>query len=433
MNARFGLFYLLVFLFPACTFAGDVTLTLSEYQAQALRANHELREAGFAAQGADEAARGAFTGYFPKVSAAAGIANTNILPGLNSPIGLLPLTKDSNAASIGMITAVQPLYAGGRIANGNRLAKTGFAAARQQLRAKRNEVLAESEKKYRQLQVLNSKMLTLLAYEKLMDSLYAQVTEALERGLATKTDALRVKLKKEEIAVRKNQLGKLTETAGKDLILYAGMAVSGAVRLGEQAETVAPADYSTQSLRGQLETRPEYQLLQIGVDAAALQKKIKIGGYLPSFAVGASVYRTDYYANANFSRDANYQDTVAFGMLSIPLSDWWEASHKIKEMRLKEDTAREQLKALGDYLLLDMENKLRTLETAYDQVNLAQIEIEQAQANKSEIEDGYKNGTEKLSDYLQALALELDSQNKLVETKAEYFKAKTAFLLATGQ
>ena len=424
---------LLLLFAPLNASAETVSLTLREYQDLALHGNHELREAGLSAGGAEQAAKGAFTNYFPKVSASGGIANTDILPGLTQPIGLLPQTGQSNGASLAMLSATQPLFAGGRIVNGNRLAKVGLTAAQEQLRAKKNEVLSESEKKYRQLQVLDGKMKTLLAYEKMMDSLYSQVSEATERGIATKTDSLRVKLKKQEIAIKKEQLKKIIEIAKKDLKIYAGIKMNADIQLKEEEESVEQPAYSTETLRAQLAARPEYKLLETGVEAARLQKKMKLGSYLPSLAVGAGLYRADYYANNNFTNSASYRDTVAFGMISIPLSDWWEASHSIKEMQLKEDAAHERLTALGEYLLLDMENKLQVFETSYEQFLLSQVGIEQAQTNKSELEDGYKNGTEKLYNYLEALALESESQNKLLEAKSEYFQARTAFLLAIGK
>ncbi len=79
-----------------------------------------------------------------------------------------------------------------------------------------------------------------------------------------------------------------------------------------------------------------------------------------------------------------------------------------------------------------MESKLTQLETSYEQVKVAKIGLELAQTNKLESEDGYKNGTEKLSDYLEALALEQEKENKLDEAKANYFQAKTAFLISTA-
>ena len=422
-----------LFMSSVCNAAEPKAMSIRDYQEQALRGNHELKEAALESEAAAQAKSGAFTKYFPKLVAGAGVANTNVLPGLSSPIEMLPLTKDSNGAAVAMLTATQPIYAGGRIVNGNRLAATGKNAASQQLNMKLNEVLAESERKYRQLGILNGKMQTLQAYEKMLDALDAQVAQAFELGIASKTDRLRVKLKKDEVLVKKMQLRKMLEVAEKDLKIYAGIPVGETVLLKEDDEAVNPPALSSDTLRDSLAARPEYKLLETGVEAARLQKKMKLGGYLPSFAVGASVYQADYFKHNNFNTASVYRDTIAFGMMSIPLSDWWEASHTVKEMELKENAAREKFSAMSEYLLLDMENKLKKHETAYDQVLLAQIGLDEALANRSEREDGYKNGTEKLSDYLESLALELDSRNKLAEARAEYFQTRTAFLLATGQ
>ena len=95
-------------------------------------------------------------------------------------------------------------------------------------------------------------------------------------------------------------------------------------------------------------------------------------------------------------------------MVSIPLSDWWGGAHAISEMKLKEDSARERLAYASDYLVLDMRDKLQKYEQAYQRVQVARTGCEEADANKSEIEDGYNNGTEKLSDLLEAMMSALD-------------------------
>jgi outer membrane protein TolC len=423
---------LFAFSLPAC--AQDSGLTLTRYQKLALENNHELREAAFARESARQTEKGAFTKYFPAVTAAGGIANTDILPGLNTPLSLLPLTGTNNGVTVGALNVSQTLFAGGRVFNSNKLAGVGSNVAELQLEIKRNEIISASEKKFRLMLVLDGKMQTLLAYGKLMDSLYAQVEQANAQGLATKTDLLRVKLKKEEVAVNKTKLADAIEIAGKDMRLYAGMDMDAPLDLREREEKPEQPVYSTATLHARLGERPEFKLLQNGVAAAHLQTKIKTGGYLPSVLVGAAIYRGNYYPNTDFSSSRmNYQDSIAYGLVSIPLSDWWEAAHAIKDMKAKEDSARSRLNSLSDYLVLDMENKLKAFETAYDEVSLAQTGVEEARANTSEMYDGYKNGTEKLSDYLEALALELDAQNKLTEARAAYFQAKTDFLLSTNQ
>lgn len=409
------------------------TITLKEYQEMALKNNHDLHKIKLESEMAEQTSKGAFTKYFPKIVAGGGIANTNILPGLTTPISILPITDQSNGASVMMLSVTQPLFTGGRIVNGNKLAKSAMNASLYKLQIKQNEVFAEAEKKYRQFQLLQGKMQTIISYEKMLDSLYSQVSQAFELGISSKSDYLRVKLKKEEISVQKSQLSKMIEIAKKDLKLFAVLAEEYDVHIDKEFLTIEEPSFNTDNFSTQLKERPEYKLLQINVEVAKLQKSMKVGSYLPTVAVGASLFRTDYFSDNHFDRSAmNYQDTIAFGMVSIPLSDWWEASHSIKEMKIQYDSAQEQLESMGKYLLLDMESKLTQLETSYEQVKVAKIGLELAQTNKLESEDGYKNGTEKLSDYLEALALEQEKENKLDEAKANYFQAKTAFLISTA-
>ncbi len=406
---------------------GNGGLTLGDYQAMALRGNRDLRSAILAEEAADQARKGARTGYFPKAGAGGAIATTNILPGAAVETPLLPdAANKSNSVSVGMVTVQQPLFAGGRIVNGNRLADTGLAAARHQLRIKSDETKAQAEKKYRLLKVLAAKKKTLLAYERMINSLYDQVSQAAENGLVTKTDVLRVGLKKSEIKVNKSILEKSTALAENDFRFYAGMPSGEEILLAEEEETVIEPSFKAENLPALVRGRAEYGLAESGLEAARLQTKVKRGEYMPALSVGAGLYRGDY-----LNGKADYQNSVAFGMVSIPLN-FWEAAHTVKEMKLKENAAAERLKYAEDYLLLDLQSLLKEYEQNFDKVRLAETAMEEARANRSEIEDGYKNGTEKLSDLLEAMALEQESEDRLSGARADYFQARTAFTLAAG-
>ena len=411
----------------------DGVLNLTQYQSLALDGNHELREASLSARAAVQAERAAFTSYFPKLNAVGTAGTTGIFPSYVVPVTLFGKLANSNSGSFAALTAAQPLFMGGRIVNGNRLAKVGQGAAEAQLALKRNEVLSGSGGKFRRVLVLEEKMKTLRAYALLLEKLYGEVEQGLANGLATRTNLLRVKLKREEVAVNISRLDKSLELARRDMRLYAGMDEDAPLNLADEAEDIAAPEYSSATLRACLLLRAEYSLLQSQFDAARLQRKMKKGEYLPSVTVGASVYRADFFGNNNFNSGSYAQDGFAFGIVSVPLSGWWEASHSVKEMELKENVARSQLSSLGDYLVLDMESKLKNFEESYDRYRLARIGLEDAGANKSEVEDGYKNGTEKLSNYLEALALEQENLAKLAEARGDYFQAETDFLLSTGQ
>ena len=428
--------YILLFLFlcaPVIAEDNNQIINLKKYQQMAIANNSELKKIEAESEYAHQESKAAVTKYFPKISASGAIGNSSILPGLSEPVTILPLTYQSNGASVVMLNATQPLFAGGRII-GNKLAGSVAKASDYKLQMKRNEIYSEAEKKYRRYQILEGKMDAVKSYEKMLDCLYDQVSQAFELGISSKSDFLRVKLKKEEIAVQKEQLEKIINIAGKDLKLYAEIDENIPVVIDKNFKQIEEPNYSKSDFVNYLKERPEYKLLEINVKVAKLQRNIETGSYMPTVAVGASLFRTDYFSNNYFDKSAmHYQDTLAYAMVSVPISDWWQASHKIKGLNAKYHSAREEFDSKSKYLLLDMESKLAGLETAYRQVRVAEIGFELAKTNRIESEDGYNNGTEKLSEYLESLALELEKQNKLDEAKADYFQAETAFLISIAK
>lgn len=417
---------------PAFCVAQDLSFTAKSYRELALRNNSGLRQARLEAQAAEQAAKAAFTHYFPNVSATGLAANTNILPdsAIANPVlsAMIPIADKERDYAFSAVTVQQPLFAGGRIYNGNRLARVGRDAAALQLKLSRDGVAAGAERKYRTLLVLAKKKKTLEAYATLLNALSTQVGQAFAGGLVTKTDVLRVNLKKAEVTLNRSILEKSAARAEKDLKLFADIPQDTKITLPDVPEEIAEPAEKKEDLPACLSQRAEYKLLEIGAKAASLQTKMKRGEYLPVIGVGASLYRVDYFKGG----DQRFQNSAAFGLVSLPLSRWWEASHSIKELRLKETAAADRLKERGDSLLVDLEDKLNDYDEAYRRTVLAELAVEEASANRSEKEDGYKNGTEKLSDLLEALALEQQSADALEEAKAGYFQKRLEFLLATG-
>ncbi len=127
--------------------------------------------------------KAAFTRYFPKVSASGAtfqfrdpLIQYNI-PGGNlpvydgNPINLASPTEFAwfpgislslvNRGTIGAATAVQPLFAGGRIITGNQLAALGVEVSSEKKVLSENEVLLKTEEQYWQIVSLQEKMKTL--------------------------------------------------------------------------------------------------------------------------------------------------------------------------------------------------------------------------------------------------------------------------------
>ena len=152
-------------------------LTLEEYRKNAVANNHEAQEMRYLYYAAKETKKMAFTKYFPQAFLGGVFGDTNIIPGtINMSLqgtnlnDFLELDKEHNGGTVAFATVVQPLYMGRMIVNGNKLAKIGEDAALQQLKMKENEISLESEKKFRLVQLIERKMETVIAFEKLLDS-----------------------------------------------------------------------------------------------------------------------------------------------------------------------------------------------------------------------------------------------------------------------
>ena len=97
------------------------------------------------------------------------------------------------------ISLTQPIYAGGKIMAGKRLARIGKESAGEQLRMARMDVLVEADNAYWTYIAVERKVRMLEGYCARMDMLRRQVDAALAAGMATENDLLRIEAKYSEV------------------------------------------------------------------------------------------------------------------------------------------------------------------------------------------------------------------------------------------
>ena len=102
--------------------------------------------------------------------------------------------------------ATEPVYAGGRIRNGNKLAKLGIEAATLQEKVKEDEVRLQTEKLYWQIVALQEKVTTLDMLDRLLDTLDKDLSGAIEAGLAMPTDQYKLRVKQNESQLNRKKL-----------------------------------------------------------------------------------------------------------------------------------------------------------------------------------------------------------------------------------
>jgi len=174
-----------------------------------------------------------------------------------------------------------------------------------------------------------------------------------------------------------------------------------------------------------LSNRVEYQLMQESVNAEKLQYKMKRGAYLPEIGIGAGAFTADINNSWN-------NNTMFFGSVTIPITNWWEASHTLKEQKLKEQIAQNNTDNTAELLILQMQKARNELEEAYQQIQLAEEAMNQAEENLKITNDNYLSGVIGISDLLEAQAIVQTSADNLTESRCSYQIKITKYLQATG-
>ena len=172
--------------------------SLDNCKQMAIENNKKIKNSQLEINAAKEAKKGAFTNYFPSVSASGfGFKAKDPLVALNmgeAPIGFL---KDGMTAAI---SVSQPVFVGGKILYGNKLADLGIQVSQYQSKLSENDILLNTENLYWQLVSLFEKEKTLDIIDSQLDVLLKDVELSYKTGLITNNDVLKVKLKKNEIA-----------------------------------------------------------------------------------------------------------------------------------------------------------------------------------------------------------------------------------------
>lgn len=426
--------------------ASAQTYTLQQIKDSALQNNIAIRSAQHGIEAAQQQRKEAFTKYFPNVSgtglwfnANKGMAQTTVNPSEVIPAELGPalaqafpaeaLAALANPISISMmkngtlgsIMAVQPVFAGGRIVNGNKLAKVGEDVSRLQLQLSANEVEKTAEQYFWQLASLQEKMRTIAAVDTLLADIYKDVDVAVRAGVAMRNDLLQVQLRQNDIASQKLKLQNGITIVRLLLSQYCGLRdTSFAITF----QTSLPENVAL--LGGNVNGLPEYQLLQKQVEATRLQHRMAVGENLPNLAVGAG------YTYHNLMEN-NHSFGMVFATVSVPITDWWGGSHAIKRRKIEHQKAQEQLADNSQLLQIRMQNAWNGVEESRQQLLLAQRSIEQAEENLRLNRNYYRAGTSRMSDLLEAQLLYQQSRDKHTDAFADYQNKLLEYRQASGQ
>lgn len=430
------LFFVLYFMSFNCL---AQVMTLDSCLQLARQNNPSLRQAELSVKRAEQVKMQAFTKYFPQVKgsgfgfhALEPIVEVGINDINNADIrDILNTLYDRYGAELGLdrsmtmfhygyifgVTAVQPVFMGGKIVAGNQLAQVGVEAAKLQADITTRDALEQVEQTYWLLYGLQCKQVIIHDVNLLLDTLNQVVEASVEAGLALPSDLTYVQIRRDGVQRQQMQLSSAQRLARQALALAIGVPLTDSLVL---ADTLAVEEFTAVS--PQTAITPEASLLSLQVRAAELEKVMVLADALPQIAVGANYSYCKWQTNLKDSKwwGRDTGNGSVFLTLQVPLTGWWETGHKLKEKQYALEQARIQQEYIGAQL------NLRT-QQAYDQVLEAQALLVIQERTAGRAQDLYYQTLSFYEAGMATITQLMQAQAELTQAQIDWTDAQIAY------
>ncbi len=400
------------------------TLSLDSCKQLAIENNRKIKESRFEVEAAEQDKKEAFTNFFPKVSATAlamkssdYLVKIDLIPTM--PINIIDYL---NMASV---AAVQPVYAGGQIRTGNKMASEAISIRQQQQALTETEVLIRTEELYWNTVALIEKRNTVLSYQLMLDSLAKDVKFSSDAGLVHRSDYLKVQLQQTNIRNNLHKIDNGIYLSKLALGQHIGLEVNETESIKLSNSFPEKANFTGELQTGDVTNRHEYQILSKAVEINRLEKKMAIGEHLPQLAVGATAFYLDIMDNTS-------TNGMVFATLSIPISDWWGGSHKAKSKQIKMEVAQNKLLETSELLVLQIQQTKNQLEESFQEIEFAKEAEAQAREHLKVVNDNHGAGLASTSDLLEAEAMHQQSLEQLTDAQCNQQIAQARYKQAIG-
>ncbi|MDE6297278.1 MAG: TolC family protein, partial [Muribaculaceae bacterium] len=301
---------------------------------------------------------------------------------------MMGMKVQMHGAYMAGLQITQPIYAGGKITAGRRLAGIGKEVAAEQLRMERMDVMADALKSYWTYIAVLDKVKLTKKYNSMIDSIYGQTSIAVEVGMATENDLLRISTKRSEINYQMKKAESGAELCRLALCKAIGVDFDSLII---PADTM-PHYTNIGNLSTDISSRPEVALLRHKVRASEQQVKMVLGDFLPT--VGLSL-GYNWFGNIKMKGYADvgngvtvpytskFNDNMGMAMLAvqIPIFHWGEGSKKVRKAKI--DVQRSQLELEENSQLLELQARQAAMnvEDGWNLIKSAEVSMSQASEN----------------------------------------------------
>jgi outer membrane protein TolC len=422
--------------FAVATTASAQTLTLSvaECRERALNTSEDIQTARI------ESEQAVLDLDIAKRAALPTIDGSAMLEYMVPDITMGSIEMQMRGAYVAGLNLIQPIYTGGKITAGKRLANIGTQVSQEKEKLSRMDVISNADNAYWTMVAVDGKIEMLNAYMQQMDSLYAQVGHSVNIGMATKNDLLRIETRRSDIQYNLKKAKNGREMCRLSLCRIIGVDSSTPIVLTDTNISVTEPGL----LSNDISDRPELALLNLAIKANEQQVKMAKADYLPTIGLALGYFRygniktvTSYQLeNGSIGKySTNTNDGIGMALLSvkIPIFNWGTTGKKVKKAKLDLQKSEVALSKNSRLLSLETQQAITNVNDGYDLVKSARIALNQAEENLQSIQARYKVALCQMIDLLDAQSQWQQAKSNLLEASAQYKIYQTEYLRTVGK
>jgi outer membrane protein TolC len=389
-----------------------VRLTVDEAVARAIAASPRLARLTALEAAAEAQARGARADRWPQVDVGGGYTRRSEVPELaifaptSDPtkpverIVVFPNIQDNWRLRAGVAL---PIWTGGRLGGQIDAAEQGKAAAGEDLRAGRSDLVLETKDAYWSLVTAREGERVLQESMKAYDAHLADARNRERFGMAARNEVLAVQVERDRVELEQLRAAAGADVAEANLRRLLDLPPTARVEPAEPLEAPAAPRPDVEALVAEAQAgRPERRALVARVAAADAIAGAERGARLPQVAL------TGGYAYANPNRDivpptSDWEDTWDVGVgLTWSVFDGGRRSANEARARAQADAARAQLRELDRAIRLEVTQRALELRTAEARLAVAERSVESAAESRRVAADRYREGVIPSSELLDA-------------------------------
>ena len=328
------------------------------------------------------------------------------------------LNLDPTHLFVAQVGVTQPIYVGGRLAALYDLSKLAEQTVSLEAEKKHDDIIVSVDEAYWRVVSVSRKQQLAEQYYKLLCQLENDVKAAMDEGLVTQADLLKVTTKRGDAEVKKLQAENGLVLSKMALAQICGLPLNEQIEVDadELSESLLQ---DTADIQASVEQRAELQMLQKATEMANVNTRLLSAGLQPNIVASANYIYSNISADNGLSSDWKGKGFFTAGVVvNIPIvhaDDIYRlkaSKHTARAAQLKEEEMRE-------LLTLQTTQAVQKLTEAQQKVVLARLNQNNAAEVLRMANESYDAGMITASELMQAQTAWLAAATDLVDAEVE--------------